>query len=346
MANPGLTHNLLAWYDHHRRVLPWRALPGAVADPYRVWVSEIMLQQTTVAAVIGYFNAFMARWPTLEALAAAPLDDILRQWAGLGYYARARNLHRAAQTIMAEHGGQFPDTLGGLRSLPGIGVYTAGAIAAIAYNRQAAAVDGNVERVISRAFAIQTPLPAAKPLIAAQALALVPADRPGDFAQALMDLGATVCTPRSPSCVLCPWRSSCQGLKQGIAGELPRKSPRPARPTRHGVVFWVERADGAVLVRTRAPSGLLGGMTEFPSTPWQETPVARPLDFAPLEASFTDSGARVVHVFTHFRLELAVWKARIAMEPAPPGTRFVARKNLGSEALPGLMRKVIRAAEK
>ena len=229
-GSPGRASQLLAWYDAHARVLPWRARPGEAADPYRVWLSEIMLQQTTVQAVKAYFEKFVALWPTVEALAAAPLDDVLKAWAGLGYYARARNLHACAKEVVTRFGGRFPETEEALRSLPGIGPYTAGAIAAIAFGGRHAAVDGNVERVISRVYAIETPLPDSKPEIREKAQALVPERRAGDFAQAMMDLGATICTPREPNCLICPWAEDCQGRITGLAPSLPRKKPKKQVP--------------------------------------------------------------------------------------------------------------------
>ena len=228
---------MLAWYDRHRRTLPWRAPAGERTDPYRVWLSEIMLQQTTVATVGDYFRRFVERWPTVEALAAAPLDDVLSAWAGLGYYARARNLHACAQAVAERHGGRFPEDEAGLLALPGIGPYTAAAIRAIAFDQPASAVDGNVERVIARLFAIETPLPDAKPEIHARAAELVPQQRAGDYAQAMMDLGATVCTPRNPRCVICPLMDGCRARQLGIAEELPRRAPKADKPTRRGLAF-------------------------------------------------------------------------------------------------------------
>ncbi|HYU11045.1 MAG TPA: A/G-specific adenine glycosylase, partial [Stellaceae bacterium] len=258
---------LLAWYDRHRRDLPWRSPAGTRADPYRVWLSEIMLQQTTVVTVAPYFDRFVARWPDIRALAAASLDEVLHEWQGLGYYARARNLHACARAVVARHGGYFPENPAQLRALPGIGDYTAAAIAAIAFDHGSAAVDGNVERVVARLFAVVEPLPAAKPRLKALATALVPARRAGDFAQAMMDLGATLCTPRRPRCVLCPWREACAARAAGIADNLPARLDKPERPWRYGVVFWLSRGDGAVLLRRRPEKGLLGGMIELPSTP-------------------------------------------------------------------------------
>src|SRR5438876_5375270 len=260
---------LLAWYDRHRRNLPWRAPPGMPPDPYRVWLSEIMLQQTTVATVGPYFDRFVARWPDVSALAGATLDEVLPHWQGLGYYARARNLHACARAVADRHGGQFPGEPAALRALPGIGGYTAAAIAAIAFDHRAAAIDGNVERVVTRLFAVCQPLPAAKPRLRELAAALVPETRAGDFAQALMDLGATICTPRRPRCVLCPWRACCAAAASGLADDLPARVEKPERPLRYGVAFWLTRPDGAVLLRRRPEKGLLGGMIEIPSTPWR-----------------------------------------------------------------------------
>src|SRR5258708_6207537 len=251
--------DLLDWYDRHRRDLPWRAAPGATPDPYRVWLSEIMLQQTTVRAVAPYFARFLARWPNVQALAAAPLDDVLKAWAGLGYYARARNLHACARAVVERHGGAFPSSEAGLAELPGIGPYTAAAIAAIAFGARAAAVDGNVERVVTRLFAIEQALPAAKPQIRKLAAGLVPDARSGDFAQAMMDLGATICTPTRPACAICPWMQACEACRHGDPAGFPRRAPKPVRRLRRGAAFVALRADGCVLMRARPPKGLLGG---------------------------------------------------------------------------------------
>ena len=261
---------VLAWYDRHRRTLPWRAPAGERAEPYIVWLSEIMLQQTTVATVGDYFRRFVARWPTVETLAAAPIDDVLSAWAGLGYYARARNLHACARVVTEQLGGRFPEDEEGLRALPGIGSYTAAAIAAIAFDRPASAVDGNVERVIARLFSIETPLPDAKPEIAGRAARLVPRKRAGDYAQALMDLGATVCTPRAPRCMLCPIADDCRARSRGIAEQLPARLTKRQKPTRRGLAFVLARRDGAILLRKRPAKGLLGGMDEVPSSAWRE----------------------------------------------------------------------------
>jgi len=337
---------LLDWYDRHRRRLPWRAPPGETSDPYRVWLSEIMLQQTTVAAVGAYFERFTARWPGVADLAAADLDEVLSEWAGLGYYARARNLHACARAVAQDHGGRFPQTEEGLRDLPGVGAYTAAAIAAIAFDRRAVVMDGNIERVTARLFALETPLPAAKPILYALTDRITPTRRPGDFAQALMDLGATICTPRKPRCMLCPLQPVCAG--QAAAERLPAKAPKKAKPTRRAVVFWIERADGAVLLRRRPERGLLGGMLEAPSTDWTEAPppaieAARPA--APVALSDPLERAGLVrHTFTHFHLELDVVRARAADEAVPADCRWVALDELGGVALPTVMRKVAERA--
>ncbi len=341
---------LLDWYDRHRRVLPWRALPGVAADPYRVWLSEIMLQQTTVAAVGDYFRRFVARWPTVEALAAAPLDEVLSAWAGLGYYARARNLHACAVAVVERHGGAFPADEAALLALPGIGAYTAGAIRAIAFDQPASAVDGNVERVIARLYAIETPLPDAKAEIKVRAARLVPERRAGDYAQAMMDLGATVCTPRNPGCVICPLVRRCEGRRRGIAEDLPRRAPRADKPTRRGLAFVLSRRDGAILLRKRPPSGLLGGMDEVPSSPWREGELAveAALADAPVPAKWQVLDGLVRHTFTHFHLELAVARAvattgRLA-ERAAPGATWCLLDQMTERALPTVMRKVIAHA--
>jgi A/G-specific adenine glycosylase len=336
---------LLIWYDRHRRALPWRALPGDRADPYRVWLSEIMLQQTTVQAVKPYYAAFLARFPTVAALAEAPSEAVMNAWAGLGYYSRARNLHACAKAVMAEHGGRFPGTEAGLRSLPGIGPYTAAAVAAIAFNRRAAAVDGNVERVMSRLFALETPMPAGRPIVAAETLALVPDDRPGDFAQALMDLGSGICTPRKPACVLCPWQAPCLAAKAGTQESFPRKLAKKINVTRYGIAFVALRADNAILLRTRPPKGLLGGMAEVPTGAWSARhDPSQALRDQPFNTGWLTANAPVRHVFTHFPLELTVLAARLpSAAVAPEGARFTALAKLTNEPLSSLMQKVIEA---
>jgi A/G-specific adenine glycosylase len=346
MPEPAL---LLAWYDRHRRVLPWRAAKGEQADPYKVWLSEIMLQQTTVKAVIPYYESFLARWPTVEALAAATLDDVLAAWAGLGYYSRARNLHKCAQIVSKELAGRFPEMEEGLRQLPGIGPYTAAAIAAIAFGARTTPVDGNIERVVARLFAVKTPLPAAKPEIKRLARALTPPQRAGDFAQALMDLGASVCTPKRPSCLMCPLQSECAAHWQGIEAALPARAAKPERPVRVGLAFLALREDAHVLLRRRPEAGLLGGMLEVPSTEWAETlpPVAEALRGTPVRADWWALPGVVAHTFTHFRLESLVYRAIVPADASltfwadPQRCQWVARRDLDRAALPSVMRKII-----
>ncbi|BBK34562.1 A/G-specific adenine glycosylase [Allostella humosa] len=335
---------MLAWYDRYRRVLPWRVLPGAVADPYRVWVSEVMLQQTTAASVANAFERFLARFPSVTALAEAPLDRVLHAWQGFGYYARARNLHRAAG-IVAAQGGIFPDSEDGLRALPGVGAYIAAAVAAIAFGRPATVVDANVERVVARLFAIRTPLPAAKPAIRLAAAALTPPDRPGDHAQAMMDLGATVCVPRGPRCMVCPLAGQCRGLAEGIAGELPAKAAKAARPVRHGIAFWLAADDGSVLLRRRPERGLLGGMTGLPTTAFRERPwsLAEAAAEAPVAGPWQPLAGTVVHVFTHFALELTVAAGRVARADPALGL-WATPDGMRDHALPTLMKKAVRHA--
>jgi A/G-specific adenine glycosylase len=352
---------LLAWYDRHRRVLPWRAPPGTTPDPYRVWLSEIMLQQTTVRAVAPYYARFLARFPTIEALAAAPLDDVLKAWAGLGYYARARHLHACARAVVADHGGRFPDSEESLRALPGIGAYTAAAIAAIAFDRRASPVDGNIERVIARLYCVDEPLPGAKPVIRRLAETLTPPRRLGDFAQALMDLGATICTPKEPACILCPWNRACAARAVGAAESYPRKAPKAEGRLRRGAAFVIVRRDGCVLLRTRPARGLLGGMTEVPTTEWAHDFAAEAaLHEAPRLAAARANGARktsaqkirwhrvagvVTHTFTHFPLELVIYTATVAEgTPASGDMRWVEIARLHGEALPNVMRKVLAHA--
>ena len=345
---------LLAWYDRHRRRLPWRALPGIQPDPYAVWLSEVMLQQTTVTAVKPYYEAFLSRWPTVQALAAAPTAAVMAAWAGLGYYARARNLHACAQTVARDYGGVFPDTEEGLRALPGVGPYTAAAIAAIAFDRPATVVDGNVERVMARLFAVTEPLPASKPRLKDLAATLTPKTRAGDYAQGVMDLGATVCTPRSPTCALCPWNDACIARRAGLQDTLPAKTPKMKTPTRHGVAFWMVRADGSVLLRRRPPRGLLGGMMEVPSTPWRAKSwtLDEALPEAPAQSprklKWVVLPGGVSHTFTHFQLELQVAvidlpaRHKIAAEAAE--VSWVPVTDIGNAGLPSVMAKVAKHA--
>ena len=331
---PDLSAQLLEWYDRHHRVMPWRVTPaeradGARPDPYRVWLSEVMLQQTTVAAVRAYFRRFTDLWPTVADLAAAEDAAVMAEWAGLGYYARARNLLKCARAVVAEHGGQFPGTEAALRALPGIGPYTAAAVAAIAFDQPATVVDGNVERVISRLRRIETPLPAAKPLISAEAARLTPAQRPGDYAQAIMDLGATICTPRNPACALCPWAAACAGHAAGDAATFPRKAAKAAKPTRQGLIWIATRPDGAVLVETRPARGLLGGMPGFPTSGWDGSDLP-----PPVPADWQEAGlAR--HTFTHFHLELRVLTATTHSPPS----RGEWRAGFAPDSLPTVFRK-------
>ena len=339
--------DLLAWYDRHRRQLPWRAPPGVPADPYLVWLSEIMLQQTTVVAVADYFRRFVERWPTIDQLAAASLDEVLHAWQGLGYYARARNLHKCARVIAGEHAGRFPDSEDELRKLPGLGAYTAAALAAIAFGRRAVVVDGNVERVIARLFAIEDPPAAAKAEVRARVDEITPEERSGDYAQAMMDLGATICTPRKPRCLLCPVSAHCEAYRLGIAEELPRAAPKAERPVRHGVVFWAERPDGSVLLRRRAERGLLGGMMEVPSTEWREDAptLATVAASAPVEGKWQLLRGRVQHGFTHFQLQLKLLAAEVPQDTAAPdGAVWVAVDRMGDHALPTLTKKVVAHA--
>ena len=344
-----LRRRLLAWYGRAGRTLPWRAPPGAAADPYRVWLSEIMLQQTGVATVIPYYNDFLTRWPDVAALAAATTDEVLHAWQGLGYYARARNLLRCAIIVAGDLGGRFPDNEKDLRGLPGIGPYTAAAIAAIAFGRRAAPVDGNVLRVLARLFAVDEPLPGAAARIASLADDLMPSARPGDFAQALMDLGATVCVPGCPTCGDCPWEDACAARRTGRTGELPRKAASKAKPTRLGVAFWSRRGDGSVLIRRRAEKGLLGGMMEFPSTEWRRGAwtLKEARRRAPVAGTWRPVPGVVRHTFTHFHLELTVLAARVNGTGDGDGDGdgvWCLPERLSDHALPTVMKKVARHA--
>ena len=304
-----ISDRLLAWYDVHARTLPWRYLPGTTADPYRVWLSEVMLQQTTVATVRPRFAAWIARWPDVASLAAADESDLMAAWAGLGYYARARNLVKAARAVVSMHGGAFPATEAALATLPGLGAYTAAAVAAIAFGERAVVVDANVERVVARLSAIETPLPVARPAIRAAADAITPDARAGDFAQAMMDLGSGLCTVRKPRCLLCPIAQDCRGRALGDPERLPVKRAKPPRPQRHGTIFWLQRDDRVLLV-TRPAKGLLGGMRALPTGPWAAAPSG--LDDAPAAAGWRLLDGRVSHGFTHFDLDLQLAVAQAA----------------------------------
>lgn len=328
---------LLRWYDQAARVLPWRISPsdraaGASADPYRVWMSEVMLQQTTVAAVKDYFHRFTTRWPTIEALAAAQDADVMAEWAGLGYYARARNLLACARAVVQLGG--FPTDREGLRALPGIGAYTSAAIAAIVWDHPETVVDGNVERVVARLMAVKDPLPQSKPKLARLAERFTPQHRPGDFAQAMMDLGATICTPRNPKCQVCPLSGFCAAYAQDLATSLPVKTPKATKPTRKGIAYVAIRADGAPLLELRPPKGLLGGMTGWPGSDWSDAPTPAP----PLTADWAHLPGIVKHTFTHFHLELSVAIARASHDDVPFTGAFEPSFDPGN--LPTVMRKV------
>jgi A/G-specific adenine glycosylase len=321
---------LLAWYDTHARHMPWRVPPHSTArpDPYRIWLSEVMLQQTTVAAVRSYFERFTSRWPTVTDLAQAQDADVMAEWAGLGYYARARNLLKCARAVQALGG--FPTCYAELIKLPGIGPYTAAAVASIAFDEAATVVDGNVERVMARLFDIHTPLPSAKPELTVLATTLTPHTRPGDYAQAVMDLGATICTPRNPACGICPLRPMCKAWTAGTQTTLPRKSPKPAKPTRSGILWLARHPDGRWLVEQRPPKGLLGGTIGFIGNGWD--PKSAHLA-APVTANWQETGA-VRHTFTHFHAELTVLAATTNARP-DHGTF----QPVNPENLPTLMRK-------
>lgn len=343
-----LSRDLLAWYDDHARDMPWRVGPaarksGQRPNPYHVWLSEVMLQQTTVAAVRDYFTKFISLWPRIEDLAAAEDADVMAAWAGLGYYARARNLLKCARVVTDQHAGIFPTTEEALLTLPGIGPYTAAAIAAIAFDRRAVVMDGNVERVMARLFAVETPLPRAKPELKAHAAALTPAQRTGDYAQAVMDLGATICTPRSPACGICPIMTQCAARKAGIAAELPRKEPKQPKPTRVGHIYLAFRPDGAVLVEQRPETGLLGGMLGFVTSPWAgvDDPAAPIVEALapPLEGEWQDTGQEVRHTFTHFHLRLRVHLCHASENASPQQGYFLPRAKFRVADMPTVMRK-------
>ena len=336
-----LSRDLLDWYDVHARAMPWRVAPadraqGVIPDPYRIWLSEVMLQQTTVAAVKDYFERFTRRWPTVTDLAAAQDADVMGEWAGLGYYARARNLLKCARVISTERDGRFPDSYEELIGLPGIGPYTAAALAAIAFDRPETVLDGNVERVMARLHDEHAPLPGVKPILKAHAAALTPQHRPGDYAQAVMDLGATICTPKSPACGICPWRAPCRARTEGTAADLPRKTPKKPKPTRHGIVYIARSERGDWLLERRPDKGLLGGMLGWPGTDWE----AAPSEAAPFDADWTPAPAEVRHTFTHFHLILQI---RTATLPAgfvtEANQELLRRHDFRPSDLPTVMRK-------
>ncbi|WP_456390747.1 A/G-specific adenine glycosylase [Profundibacter sp.] len=339
MRDLELSDVLLDWYDGHARVLPWRIPParskaGVRPDPYRIWLSEVMLQQTTVATVTKYFHAFTTRWPTITALANAPDEVVMGQWAGLGYYARARNLLKCARVVVADYDGAFPDTHSELMGLPGIGPYTAAAIASIAFEQSECVVDGNVERVMARMFDVATPLPAAKPELTAHASTLTPTKRAGDYAQAVMDLGATVCTPKSPNCERCPWSAPCLARAAGRAADLPLRSPKPVKPTRYGIAYIARNGDGAWLLERRPDKGLLGGMLGWPGAAWGDVAVERP----PFTADWQVVAGEVRHTFTHFHLRLMIQTATV-VHANPQQGAFIEQDQFNPADLPTVMRK-------
>lgn len=324
--------------------MPWRVGPtnrkaGVTPDPYRIWMSEIMLQQTTVATVREYFQRFVARWPTVRDLASAEDADVMGEWAGLGYYARARNLLKCARAVVERHDGVFPADHAALLDLPGIGPYTAAAVSSIAFDLPHAVLDGNVERVMARLYDIHTPLPAAKPELMARAVDLTPQKRPGDYAQAVMDLGATICSPKSPACGICPWRDPCTARIAGTAAELPKKTPKKAKPVRHGTVYLAQRSDGAWLLETRPEKGLLGGMLGWPGPEWIDTADTRPEGIPPIEALWQDLNGEVRHTFTHFHLTLTVKIAQVPLDAIPQRGIFRAAHDFRPSDLPTVMRK-------
>lgn len=340
----GFSETLLDWYDRHARSMPWRVPPdqkkaGVKPDPYRVWLSEVMLQQTTVAAVRDYFRRFTDRWPTVADLASAEDAEVMGEWAGLGYYARARNLLACARAVVRDHGGVFPATREGLLTLPGIGPYTASAIAAIAHDEAATVVDGNVERVMARLWRVEEPLPGAKASLTRLAEGLTPALRPGDYAQAVMDLGATICTPRNPACGICPWRDPCRARADGVQATLPRKLEKPAKPVRQGTIWIACREDGAWLVERRPERGLLGGMLGFPGSDWDGGGGA-----APVEADWQEVG-EVRHTFTHFHLILRCHVAQVGMGAVVRRGSFLPRAEFRPSDLPTVMRKAFDLSE-
>jgi A/G-specific adenine glycosylase len=345
LAHLPLAHDLLHWYDLNARTFPWRFKAHQTPDPYHVWLSEMMLQQTNTTAVIPYFQCFLEKWPTLQDLAASDLDEVLHAWQGLGYYARARNLHACARRVCEEYQGQFPQEEEQLRTLPGIGPYTAAAITAIAFRKKATPIDGNIIRVISRLFGIETSYPQSLPEIQGYAEQLTPETRTDDFAQALMDLGSTVCMPKNPKCSLCPWQQVCLAFKESKTEELPRKLKKKPLPVRYGIVFWLICADGRVTLNRRPEKGLLGGMIEFPSTPWREEKwtLQEALPYAPEPTTWAQLNPLVRHTFTHFHLELTVLQGRsltnatVALWDYP--------SNFVNHALPTVMKKVASVIE-
>lgn len=340
-----ITGDLLAWYDVHARAMPWRVMPadrkaGVRPDPYAVWLSEVMLQQTTVAAVRDYHLKFTSVWPTVRDLAAAEDADVMAAWAGLGYYARARNLLKCARAVVNDHGGAFPQIYDILITLPGIGPYTAAAISAIAFDQPSTVLDGNVERVMARLYNDHTPLPAAKSLLMDYAQTHTSHTRAGDYAQAVMDLGATICTPKNPACGICPINAACDARVAGTQAELPKKTPKKPKPTRHGTAYIARRADGAWLLETRPDKGLLGGMLGWPTTDWGDDPAPD----APAPAPWIDLNESARHTFTHFHLILRVQIAQLPQDAAPIRGHFVPADAFRPASLPTVMQKAYNLA--
>lgn len=353
-ATTNFASHILDWYDENRRILPWRAAPGETVDPYHVWLSEIMLQQTTVVTVAPYFQKFLDRWPRVENLAAAPLDDILTAWAGLGYYARARNLHKCAQTVCQDFGGRFPSSEEDLLKLPGVGAYTAAAIASIAFGNRAVVVDGNIERIVSRYFRIQEVLPKSRTEIRDRADQLTPDRRAGDYAQALMDIGSTVCKPKAPLCDECPVASGCHAQKEGDQLQYPKKAPKKKKPEKRANILWIENQSGQILMRRREEKGLLGGMMEFPSTEWSEeqtvdaenTRLLSDLGLN-LHLSLKTGAPTIKHTFTHFHLFLTPYQCSLEKEERVLSNSliWVDPQDLEKIALPTLMMKVVKSVK-
>ena len=345
LAAEKIAANLLGWYDVHRRDLPWRAKPQGIADPYHVWLSEIMLQQTTVATVKGYFEKFLTRWPTLQDMAAARQEDILEAWAGLGYYARARNLHKCAQILVAEHSGVFPETAAALKKLPGIGEYTSAAIASIAFGQSVAVVDSNVERIVTRLFQIATQLPKAKKAITLKTAQITPESRAGDFAQAMMDLGSSLCSPKAPDCSRCPLGTACQAFAAGDMEQYPVKPVKKPKPTRRAIAFALLYNDQLYLQR-RADSGLLGGMLGLPHTPWIELDdfptTCDSLPHAPTTADWQPVPGIATHTFTHFHLQSAMMKAEIQQKPNMPDGEWIRLADVEKAGLPTVFKKITK----
>ncbi|MDB5678159.1 MAG: adenine glycosylase [Sphingomonas bacterium] len=333
--SPSIAHDLLNWYDKHRRALPWRAMPDETPDPYRVWLSEVMLQQTTVATVAPRFLAWVERWPDFASLASASDDDVMAAWAGLGYYARARNLVACAKVVVADHGGHFPATEAELRGLPGIGDYTAAAIAAIAFGQPATVVDANVERLVARLFRAS-----GKGAVRVAAEAMTPTARAGDFAQAMMDLGSAICTPRKPRCLLCPLREDCAAFAAGDQEVFPVKPAKARKPQRYGTIFWAQAGEEVLLVR-RPPKGLLGGMRALPTGPWGSEPPD--IADAPLDADWTMLNSTVSHGFTHFDLQLALATARVERHAAGDDAIWWPVESLAEAGLPTVFAKAAKA---